>query len=125
MFQLFFLGELSRGRLPLYPAAAGVVPALAERNPLLEDMVVPGLPSGMMSTGLRLCHVHDPLCALARTRAHGPHRDDPAFARKALGSAGGEVLATAATVIAAGVIAAEARTEAGVGIDVRQLHQMS
>lgn len=128
MFQLFFLDVHSQDRLPLCPLAGGVVPASGGRHmrsPLPEDTVVRGPLSDAIPTGRELCRVHDPLCALARIHPHGPHRDEAAFARKALGSAGGEVLAIAATVIAAAVTAVEAQTGAGAGIDVRQPPKMS
>lgn len=121
MFQLFFLDAHSQGRLPLCPLAGGVVPASGGRHmrsPLPEDLVGRGLPSDAIPTGPQLSRVHGPLCALARIHAHGLHRDEAAFARKALGSAGGEVLATAATVIAAAAAAAAQ-------IDIRQPVKMS
>lgn len=124
MFQLSFLDAHFQDRLPRYPAVGGIVPASAGhhmRNPLPEDMAVRGQP---IFTGRQPCRVQDPLCAHGHTRAHGPHRGEVAFARKARGIAGGEALVTAATVIAAAVTAAEAPTETGAGIEFRRFDEI-
>lgn len=121
MFPLSCLGAHSHDRLLLCPLAGVVVPDSAGhhmRNRLLEGMAVRGPPSDMMFTALQRCRGHDRLCALVRILAHAPRRDEAAFARKVLDSAGGEALATVATVIAVAVTAVEVRTGVGVAIDI-------
>lgn len=88
------------------------------RNHLREDIVVHDLPSDMTFTGLQHYRGHDRLCALVLTLALALRRDEAASARKALGSAGGEALATAATVTAVAVTGAGAQTGAGVVFDI-------
>lgn len=86
------------------------------RNHLREGIAVHDPPSDMTFTGLQHYHGHDRLCALVPTLALALRRDEAASARKALGSAGGEALATAVTVTAVAVTGAGAGAQTGAGV---------